>query len=50
MKSKKLSPLHTGEILREDFLVPLKMKPEELAKILMFQPKQWKIFVKKNAI
>jgi addiction module HigA family antidote len=31
MKSKKLPPLHPGEILREEFLAPLKMKPEELA-------------------
>lgn len=32
MKSKELSPLHPGEMLREEFLVPLKMKPEDLAK------------------
>ncbi|CAG8455339.1 12945_t:CDS:2 [Ambispora gerdemannii] len=32
MKSKKLPPIHPGEMLREEFLVPLNMKPEELAK------------------
>ncbi|CAG8456629.1 27238_t:CDS:2 [Gigaspora margarita] len=30
-RSKKLPPIHPGEMLREEFLVPLKMKPEELA-------------------
>lgn len=30
--SKKLTPLHPGEMLREEFLVPLNMKPEDLAK------------------
>jgi antitoxin HigA-1 len=30
-KSKKLAPIHPGEMLREEFLVPLNMKPEELA-------------------
>jgi plasmid maintenance system antidote protein VapI len=32
MNNKKLPPLHPGEMLREEFLVPLKMKPEQLAK------------------
>ena len=31
VKSKKLAPLHPGEMLREEFLAPLNMKPEELA-------------------
>ncbi|CAI2179885.1 9336_t:CDS:2 [Funneliformis geosporum] len=31
-QSKKLPPIHPGEMLREEFLVPLNMKPEELAK------------------
>ena len=31
-RSKKLPPIHPGEMLREEFLVPLNMKPEELAK------------------
>jgi addiction module HigA family antidote len=30
---KKLPPLHPGEILREDFLVPLKLSPGSLAKM-----------------
>src|SRR4029079_13938141 len=29
---KKLPPLHPGEILREEFLVPLKLTPYRLAK------------------
>src|SRR5437762_13731206 len=32
VRSKKLSPLHPGEMLREEFLIPLSMKPEDLAK------------------
>ena len=28
----KLAPLHPGEVLREEFLVPLNMKPGKLAK------------------
>ena len=32
MKSKKLPPIHPGEMLREEFLIPLNMKPEDLAK------------------
>ena len=32
MKNKKLPPFHPGEMLREEFLAPLKMKPEQLAK------------------
>ena len=31
-RNKKLPPLHPGEMLREEFLVPLNMKPEDLAK------------------
>ena len=30
--AKKLPPLHPGEVLREEFLVPLKMSPGALAK------------------
>ena len=32
VKSKKLAPIHPGEMLREEFLIPLNMKPEELAR------------------
>src|SRR6202171_4083074 len=31
--SKTLPPLHPGEVLREEFLVPLKLSPYALAKI-----------------
>jgi len=31
---KKLSPLHPGEILREEFLVPLNLSPGALAKAM----------------
>lgn len=30
--TKKLPPMHPGEVLREEFLVPLKMSPGKLAK------------------
>jgi addiction module HigA family antidote len=32
--AKKLSPLHPGEILREEFLVPLNLSPGALAKAM----------------
>ena len=31
--AKKLPPLHPGEVLREEFLIPLKMSPGALAKV-----------------
>jgi len=31
---KKLSPLHPGEVLREEFLVPLSLSPGALAKAM----------------
>ena len=30
-KSKKLPPIHPGEMLREEFLVPYQISPEQLA-------------------
>ncbi len=33
-KSKRLSPVHPGEILREEFLKPLRISSSELAKAL----------------
>ncbi|NGX95754.1 MAG: HigA family addiction module antidote protein [Candidatus Afipia apatlaquensis] len=30
--TKKLPPMHPGEVLREEFLLPLKMSPGRLAK------------------
>jgi len=32
--TKKLPPLHPGEVLREEFLVPLEMSPGKLAKVM----------------
>ncbi len=34
MAKKKLPPVHPGEVLREDFLVPLGMTPYALAKAI----------------
>ena len=34
MAKKKLPPVHPGEVLREDFLVPMKLTPYSLAKAL----------------
>ena len=31
--SRKLSPMHPGEVLREEFLVPMNLSPYALAKI-----------------
>ena len=33
-KNKKLPPLHPGEVLREEFLVPLALSPGALAKAM----------------
>jgi addiction module HigA family antidote len=33
MTSKKLPPLHPGEVLREEFLIPLEMSAGALAKV-----------------
>jgi addiction module HigA family antidote len=32
MMTRKLAPMHPGEVLREEFLVPLEMSPGALAK------------------
>src|SRR5215831_10189506 len=32
--AKKLPPVHPGEVLREDYLVPMKLAPYSLAKAL----------------
>ncbi|MYM73852.1 HigA family addiction module antidote protein [Duganella sp. FT134W] len=34
MLEDKMRPIHPGEILREDFMVPLKMKPVAFANML----------------
>ncbi|CAG8641660.1 10149_t:CDS:2 [Ambispora gerdemannii] len=33
------APIHPGEMLREEFLAPLNMKPEELAQKINVPPK-----------
>jgi addiction module HigA family antidote len=32
MRSKKLAPVHPGEVLREDFLTPMKLSPYVVAR------------------
>jgi addiction module HigA family antidote len=32
--AKKLKPIHPGEILREEFIIPLKLNPHKLAMLL----------------
>jgi antitoxin HigA-1 len=32
MKPKKLAPVHPGEVLREDFLIPMKLSPYMVAR------------------
>ena len=34
----RLDPIHPGEILREEFLVPLNLRPEQLAERLSLSP------------
>lgn len=38
MPENKMRPIHPGEILREDFIAPLKMKPLALAQALDLPP------------
>ncbi len=40
MKSKKLPPIHPGEILREDFLKPFKLSQNALARALRVPPRR----------
>jgi addiction module HigA family antidote len=42
MTRKKLSPIHPGEILREELLIPLNISPEELAQELKVPKEQIK--------
>ncbi len=40
MKQEQLAIIiHPGEVLREDFLLPLKLTPEKLAKSIKVSPK-----------
>ena len=36
MRTKKLPPIHPGEILREEFLVPLNLTPLQKQQLLAF--------------
>ena len=40
MKSKKLSPIHPGEILMEEFLEPMKISQYRLAKDINVPPRR----------
>jgi addiction module HigA family antidote len=40
MKTKKLAPIHPGEILREEFMVPLGLSQNALARALHVPPRR----------
>jgi len=40
MKTKKLAPIHPGEILREEFMVPLGLSQNALARALNVPPRR----------
>ena len=40
MKTKKLAPIHPGEILREEFMVPLALSQNALARALNVPPRR----------
>jgi len=40
MNKKKLPPIHPGEILREELLIPRNISPSELAKVLKVPKEQ----------
>lgn len=40
MKTKKLAPIHPGEILREDFMKPLGLSQNALARALCVPPRR----------
>ena len=42
MTRKKLSPIHPGEILREELLIPFNISPEELAQAIQVPKEQIK--------
>lgn len=42
MTRKKLPPIHPGEILREELLIPLNISPEELAEKIQLPKEQIK--------
>jgi addiction module HigA family antidote len=40
MKTKKLAPIHPGEILREEFMKPLRLSQNALARALHVPPRR----------
>jgi antitoxin HigA-1 len=40
MKTKKLAPIHPGEILREEFMIPLGLSQNALARALNIPPRR----------
>jgi antitoxin HigA-1 len=51
MKTRKLTPIHPGEILREEFLIPLKLSQNALARALRVPPRRInEIILEKRAI
>jgi len=42
LERKKISPIHPGEILREELLIPLNISPEELAQAIKVPKEQVK--------
>ena len=43
VKDPELKPIHPGEILKSEFLEPLKMKGEELAQNLRVEKKEGRL-------
>lgn len=51
MKTKKLAPIHPGEILREEFMAPLGLSQNALARALHVPPRRInEIVMKKRGI
>jgi plasmid maintenance system antidote protein VapI len=42
MKSKKITPIHPGIMLKEDLVIEKKISQVQLAKILIYQPNKLK--------
>lgn len=40
MKKEKMAPIHPGEILQEDFLIPMRMSQYRLAKDISVPPRR----------
>jgi addiction module HigA family antidote len=48
MKTKKLAPIHPGEILREEFMKPLNLSQNALARALRVPPRRINEIVQEN--